>query len=333
MTPWDETGHLARRLPRRTLSGGARHDFTDGTAVMVTDDARAMISTSARLPTEIGCRIRATPMLTILVVSDATGETAERIVRSALVQFETSETNVLRRGQIRTRAQVRAVVKEAAACRAIILHTLVSDDLRDLMLAQSRLNSVDSMDLMGPVLDRLAHHLKLTPKEKPGLFRQLVDAKSRAIEAVEFAFRHDDGVRPDELDRAEAVLVGVSRTMKTPTTLYLAYHGWFVANVPIVPELELPAKLLSFPAERVFCLDMSVGRLMELRAARAEATRVPKEPYASPAQIRSELFCAQRLSAERGWRVINVTGKSIEEVAREITVLLADTGGGRRREG
>src|SRR5512135_1782568 len=114
-------------------------------------------------------------MLTILVVSDATGETAERMVRSALVQFETSETEILRRGQIRTRAQVRAVVKEAAAHRAIILHTLVSDELRDLMLAQARLHNVDSMDLMGPLLDRLTHHLKLTPREKPGLFRQLVD--------------------------------------------------------------------------------------------------------------------------------------------------------------
>jgi hypothetical protein len=272
-------------------------------------------------------------MLTIFVVSDATGETAERMVRSALVQFETSETNIIRRGQIRTRAQVRAIVKEAAAARAIILHTLVSDDLRDLMLAQARLHSVDSMDLMGPVLDRLAHHLKLTPKEKPGLFRQLVGAKSRAIAAVEFAFRHDDGLRPDELDRAEAVLVGVSRTMKTPTMLYLAYHGWFVANVPIVPDLELPPKLLTFPPERVFCLDMSVGRLLRLREVRAEATRVPKDPYASPQHVRSELFYAQQLCAEHGWRVIDVTGKSVEEVAREITVLLADTAGDGRHKG
>ena len=270
-------------------------------------------------------------MLTIIVVSDATGETAERMVRSALVQFETSETEILLRGQIRTRAQVRAVVREAVAHRAIILHTLVSDELRDLMLAQARLHNLDSMDLMGPLLDRLAHHLKLTPREKPGLFRQLVDAKSRTIEAVEFAFRHDDGARADDLNRAEAVLVGISRTMKTPTALYLAYHGWFVANVPIVPELNMPSQILALPSERVFCFDMSPGRLLELREARAEATRVPREPYASLPHIRRELQHALRLSTERGWRIINVTGKSVEEVAREIIVLLADSGGSRRR--
>ena len=272
-------------------------------------------------------------MLTILVVSDATGETAERMVRSALVQFETREAAVLRRGQVRTRAGVRAVVKEAAACKAIIVHTLVSDELRDLMLAQARRNGLDSMDLMGPVLDRLAHHLRLTPKEKPGLFRQLVDAKSRAIEAVEFAFRHDDGLRPGELDRAEAVIVGVSRTMKTPTMLYLAYNGWFVANVPIVPGLELPSKLLELPPELVFCLNMTASRLLELREARAKTTRIPPEPYASAPHVRRELNYALHLSEKQGWRIIDVTGKSVEEVAREITTLLADTGGrGNRRK-
>jgi [pyruvate, water dikinase]-phosphate phosphotransferase / [pyruvate, water dikinase] kinase len=295
--------------------------------------ANANVPVGTRRVVGPGCRIYPTTMLTILVVSDATGETAERMVRSALVQFETRETNVIRRGQIRTRGQVRAIVKEAAACRAIVVHTLVSDDLRDLMLAQSRLHGVDSMDLMGPVLDRLAHHLRLTPKEKPGLFRQLIDAKSRAIEAVEFAFRHDDGMRSGELDRAEAVIVGVSRTMKTPTMLYLAYHGWFVANVPIVPELELPAKLFAFPAERVFCLEMTPTRLLELREARAESTRVPPEPYASLPHVRRELLYAQHLCAKYGWRAIDVTGKSVEEVAREITVLLSDTSGdGGRRD-
>ncbi len=271
-------------------------------------------------------------MLTILVVSDATGETAERMVRSALVQFETRETEVLRHGQIRTRAQVRAVVKEAAARKAIILHTLVSDELRALMLAQARLRNVDSMDLMGPVLDRLAHHLKLTPKEKPGLFKQLVDAKSRTIEAVEFAFRHDDGARMDDLDRAEAVLVGVSRTMKTPTALYMGYNGWFVANVPIVPELETPLQLLALPAERVFCFTMSPSRLVELREVRAEATRIPRQPYASLEHVRRELQYALRLSTERGWRTIDVTGKSVEEAAREIIALLAQILSGQRRE-
>ena len=261
-------------------------------------------------------------MLTIFVVSDASGQTAERVVRSALVQFAEAPATVVRRGHIRTPEHLRAVVQEAVGHDSLILHTLVSDELRRLMLAESRSNGVDAMDLMGPMLDRLARHLKLTPQEKPGLFRQLIEARSRQIEAVEFAFRHDDGQYADELSRAEVVLVGVSRTMKTPTTLYLAYQGWFAGNVPIVPEVPMPPTLLSLPSERVFCLAMEPNRLFELRRVRADYLAIPPTPYASLENIKKELRHAQRLSTTHGWRQIDVTGKSVEEAAREIVVLL-----------
>lgn len=261
-------------------------------------------------------------MLTIFVVSDASGQTAERVVRSALVQFAEAPATVVRRGHIRTPEHLRAVVQEAVGHDSLILHTLVSDELRRLMLAESRSNGVDAMDLMGPMLDRLARHLKLTPQEKPGLFRQLIEARSRQIEAVEFAFRHDDGQYADELSRAEVVLVGVSRTMKTPTTLYLAYQGWFAGNVPIVPEVPMPPTLLSLPSERIFCLAMEPNRLFELRRVRADYLAIPPMPYASLENIKKELRHAQRLSTTHGWRQIDVTGKSVEEAAREIVVLL-----------
>jgi regulator of PEP synthase PpsR (kinase-PPPase family) len=178
------------------------------------------------------------------------------------------------------------------------------------------------MDLMGPMLDRLAKHLKLRPQEKPGLFNQLVEARSREIEAVEFAFRHDDGQHAEELDRAEVILVGVSRTMKTPTTLYLAYQGWFAANVPIVPKIPMPPAVLSFPAERIICLVMEPRRLAALRRVRAQNFKIPARAYASLENVRKELRHAERLCAKHGWREIDVTGKSVEEVAREIVVLL-----------
>ena len=262
-------------------------------------------------------------MLTIFVVSDATGETAERMVRSALVQFKGAPANVIRRGHVRTLKQVRAVVQEAAQQESLIVHTLVSNDLRRLMLAESRLRGVHSMDLMGPVLDRLATHLKLTPRQKPGLFKQLAEAKSREIEAVEFAFRHDDGQHTEELDQAEVVLVGVSRTMKTPIMLYLAYRGWFAANVPIILEVPPPPELLKLPAERVFCLVTTPDRLLELRRARADSFNIPEEPYASPAHIRHEILHSRRLGRDQGWRQIEVSGKSVEEAAREIITLLS----------
>ena len=138
-------------------------------------------------------------MLTIYVVSDGTGGTAERMARSALIQFENAAVNVVRRPNVRTARKLRVVVEEAAAAEAIIMHTLVSDELRRLMVAEARLHGVDSLDMMGPILDRLARHLKLTPQEKPGLFQQLIEARTREIEAVAFAFRHDDGQNAADL--------------------------------------------------------------------------------------------------------------------------------------
>jgi regulator of PEP synthase PpsR (kinase-PPPase family) len=262
-------------------------------------------------------------MLTIFVVSDATGETAERVVRSVLVQFKGAPISIVRRPRVRTPRQVRAVVQEATGLESIIVHTLVSYELRRMMLDQSRAHGVDSMDLMGPMLDRLVTHLRIAPRQKPGLFKQLADVRSREIEAVDFAFRHDDGQRAQELRKAEVVLVGVSRTMKTPVTLYLAYRGWFAANVPIVPEIPLPRELIRLPRKRVFCLVTTPDRLLELRHARADAFNIPLESYASRARIREELLYSRRLSRDHGWRQIDVTSKSVEEAAREIIMLLS----------
>jgi len=261
-------------------------------------------------------------MLRILVVSDATGGTAERMVRSALVQFAGAQSEIQRRAQVQSAEEVHAIVAEAAGGDTLILHTLVSDELRGVMLDACRAGGVDSMDLMGPLLDRLAAHLRLSPQEKPGLFRVLAEVQAREIEAVEYAFRHDDGEHPEELDRAEVVLVGVSRTMKTPTMIYLAYRGWFAANVPIVPLVPLPDSLLRLPPERVFCLILAPNRLAELRRARADYLGFEGAPYASLEDIRDELATSQRVSRAHGWREVDTTGKSVEEVAREIIALL-----------
>ena len=267
--------------------------------------------------------------LTVFVVSDATGETAARVVRSVLVQFPEAPVEIQQRGKILEPDQIGAVVREAAACGGVIVHTLVSHDLRHMMLEESRALGVDAMDLMGPVLDRLSTHLNLRPQEQPGLFQQLAEARTRQIEAVEFAFRHDDGQHADELGLAEIVLVGVSRTMKTPTTLHLAYRGWFAANVPVVPEIPVPEELLAVPPARVFCLVMTPVRLQELRRFRAHHLHIGDSPYASLPHIQNELRHSQRLRVKQGWRELNVTGKSVEEVAHEIVLLLPGKDRGR----
>jgi regulator of PEP synthase PpsR (kinase-PPPase family) len=261
-------------------------------------------------------------VLSIFIVSDATGETAERVVRAALVQFQGASVTMVRRRNVRTPEQVRAAMAEAAGQNAMIVHTLVSDELRDLALDEARRHGVDALDMLGPLLDRLASHLKLTPQEKPGLLEQLTAARSREIEAVDFSFRHDDGQNADDLGRAEVVLVGISRTKKTPTMLFLAYRGWFAANVPLVPGIAPPSALMAVPPERVFCLQISPERLAELRRVRARNEAIPAEPYASPDNIRRELHYAEEMCRKHRWRMIDVSGKSVEEVGLEIIALL-----------
>ena len=270
-------------------------------------------------------------MLTVFVVSGGSGETAGRVAHAVLLQFENASATVARRGNVRKPEQVRTVVQEARNQESLILHTLVDEQLRHLMLTECRLYGIDSVDVLGPVLDRLAAQFKTAPLGKPGLLAQLAEARSREIEAVDFAFRHDDGQNAEQLARAEVVLVGISRTMKTPTTLYLAYRGWFAANVPLVPEIPLPQQLLALPSEQVISLTMAPERLRELRTSRARQSAIPLDPYAASEQIKKELRFAEHLCLSQGWRSIDVTSKSVEEVAREIIALLS--GPGLRRGG
>lgn len=263
-------------------------------------------------------------MLTVFVVSDATGDTAQQMVRAGLVQFQDAPVRLVRRVHVRTPRQVHTVVHEARGSEAIIIHTLVSDELRLLMRSVARTHGVDALDILGPILERLATHLRLAPQERPGLFQTIAEANTREIEAVAFAFRHDDGQNIDSLDHAEVVLVGISRSKKTPTMLYLAYRGWFAANVPLAPGLSPPKALLAAPSERVFCLAIAPESLRELRRVRAEEESIPLHPYASLEQIRAELAYMEDLCRKHHWQRIDVTAKSVEEAASEIIEILGE---------
>ncbi|RMI13919.1 MAG: kinase/pyrophosphorylase [Calditrichaeota bacterium] len=264
---------------------------------------------------------------TIFVVSDGTGGTAEQAIKAALTQFEEVEVEFIRRPEVRTEAQVRQVVEEAARTGALIVHTLVSETLRETMLRLGREHNVETIDIMGPLLSRLSHRFATAPTGKPGMFQQINKDYFRRIEAIEFAIRHDDGQRVQEIDRAEIVLIGVSRTFKTPLSIYLAYKGWFVANVPIVLGVQPPAILFELPPEKVFCLDTNPRQLAQLRQARQEFFGDALMEYASFEYVQLELMHARDIfHRQPRWTIINVTGKSIEEIAHEILLIKKQNG-------
>jgi regulator of PEP synthase PpsR (kinase-PPPase family) len=259
----------------------------------------------------------------VFVVSDGSGRTAEQAVNAALTQFPESNLEIVKRANIRSDRKVREVVREAEQSGGFIVHTLVTDELRGAMVRLGRQRNVETIDLMGPLLGRLSNRLAVSPREKPGLFSQLNRDYFRRIETMEFAIRHDDGQRIKEISKAEIVLVGVSRTFKTPLSIFLAFKGWLVANVPIVMNLELEPIVFRTPARRVFFLDTNPRQLVALRHARHEEYQRRLVDYVDFESTRMELMYARRIFHENPkWNLIDVTNKPIEEIASEILALL-----------
>ena len=270
----------------------------------------------------------------IYIVSDGTGRTAEQALNAALIQFGGVKVKLIRKPKVRTEQKVVSVIKEAKEDRGFIVHTLVTDKLREAMLRNGRKYNVDTIDLMGGLLGRLSEEFSVSPAEKPGLFGQLNKTYFRRIETMEFAFHHDDGQRVNELKEAEIVLLGVSRTFKTPLSIYLAFKGWFVANVPIVMGQEFPPIINKLLASNVFCLDTNARALAEFRRARQSYLGGAVGDYDDIEYVRMELMYARNIfSKNPGWAIINVTNKPIEEIASEILTLKGERGKGDRFPG
>ena len=268
-------------------------------------------------------------MFQVYVISDATGVTAEQVVQAALTQFEGRSVEVTRFGGVRTSEQVCKIVEQAAANNGVIVHTLMSSELRQLTLTQGRRCGVATIDLMGPLLARLTELLATSPRSEPGLFRPFDDAYLGWIEALKFAVLHDDGRNTDELSQVDIVLVGVSRTFKTPLCIYLANQGWRAANVPLVLGVEPPANLFTLSKRRVIVLMVQPEWLAVLRGTRVERLGTKRQGYADLEFVRREVANAYELLGRRpDWPIIDMTAKPIEEAAAEIVNLV-----GRRSSG
>jgi len=262
-------------------------------------------------------------MYKIFAVSDATGKTANRVLNAALAQFGRDDVHVIRYGDVRSVDRIREIFDEAALVGGFIVHTLVSEELRMHMLDEGRKFNVTTIDLIGPLLIRLSDWFETQPIAKPGLFHVIDEEYDRRIEAVEFTVQHDDGRRTSELHLAEIVLVGVSRTSKTPLSMYLANRGWKVANVPLALGLEPPKNLFELPKRMVIALTIDPERLASLREVRAERLGTRKLGYADLETVRREMAYAYEIyDRRRDWPLLDMTAKPIEEAAAEIITIV-----------
>lgn len=255
----------------------------------------------------------------VFIVSDALGGTAERVYRAASVQFTDRELDLERVTYVRTPDQVDRLVATAASNgRALILYTLVEEGLRAYMALKARDSGLLAIDVLGPVLSSLSHVLGARPSEIPGLTHRADSNYYARVEAADFAVRFDDGKNPKAIVEADLVLIGVSRTSKTPLSLYLANRRLKVANVPIAPELPIPDLL--YPASRkVVGLTIDPDLLWSVRRARLQAIGLQESSnYASQARIREELGFAQALFDRLGCPVVDVSHQAVEETAETV---------------
>ena len=269
--------------------------------------------------------IQAHDKLKVIVISDGTGETASAITRAAMAQFQDKEIFFTRYKNIRTREQIDAIFQEAAIHHDIVVYTIVSVELRAYISDLSKRDHVRSVDVMGPLLSTFSNFFESEPDYQPGILHAVNDQYFKRVAAIEFTLNHDDGRNISSLDEADVVLVGISRTSKTPLSMYLSLEGIKVVNVPIVMGVEVPEKLFQIDQRKVFGLTIDSDALFQIRKNRLSRLGLTNDEgdYADMSKVTEEIEWANRIFAEnKRWPIFNVTGKALEETAAEIIKLL-----------
>jgi len=251
------------------------------------------------------------------VLSDSTGETAEKVVRAAMLQFPHSGAQIRLHTRVRTKEAARPILERAAREGALVVFTVVSPELREFIHAQSYELKVESLDLIGSLIGKLSDFLDRQPINTPSSALPLSDEYFRRIEAVEFTVKSDDGKEPRNFKKADLVLVGVSRTSKTPLSTLLAQRGIKVANQPLVLGIPPPPELDEAPQDRIVGLTIELTQLVEIRKARLKQLGMPVDAsYGLTEQVKEELGYAMQIFRQHPhWPVIDVTGRAIEETA------------------
>jgi regulator of PEP synthase PpsR (kinase-PPPase family) len=259
---------------------------------------------------------------TIYVCSDSVGETAEAVVRATVRQFDAPNVNVKRCAHIKSEEEIRQIMEEAARTGGFVVYTLVLPELREMIRQESVRLKVFAVDIMGPVMEAFIHTFNFSPKQKPGLLHQMDREYFKRVEAVEYTVKCDDGQDRASWKQADLILLGVSRTSKTPLSIFLAHKGYKVANYPLVPEVKPPQELFEIARDRFIGLTMRPENLVNIRTERLKAMGLPfTVTYASLERVAEEMEYAQSIFRQLGCMVVDVTERAIEETA--VTILEA----------
>ncbi|ERT56463.1 MULTISPECIES: pyruvate, water dikinase regulatory protein [Megasphaera] len=259
------------------------------------------------------------PLPIIYACSDSLGDTAERVARAAASQYDQEKFNIIRVPYIRSEQQIEELVKKAATAHAMICYTVISPTLRRKLQDMTANLDIPVIDIIGPMLAGVGSIAGTEPTLRAGMIHQLDKEYFRRVDAIEFAVKFDDGKNPLGFLKADVVIIGVSRTSKTPLSMYLAHKRIKAANLPLVPEVALPQELFEIPARKIVGLVIDPFKLNFIRSERLRAMGLePNASYANVERINEELEYARGVMRRLHCPVIDVSSKAIEETANLI---------------
>jgi regulator of PEP synthase PpsR (kinase-PPPase family) len=259
----------------------------------------------------------------VYILSDSIGETAELVAKAAISQYNGNSAEIRRVPYVNDEQTVAEVAEEARDTGGIIVYTVIMPELRRLVKKYAELYGIPHVDIMGPTMEALSRVMPGEPRLEPGLVRRLDAQYFRRVEAIEFAVKYDDGKDPRGLALADLVLIGVSRTSKTPLSMYLAHKQIKVANVPLVPEIQPPEELFRLDRTKVVGLAISPNQLYEIRKERLLFLGLHHQSaYASLERILEELEYAEGIMKKIGCPIFDVTNKAVEETAGKLLELI-----------
>lgn len=268
--------------------------------------------------------------LAVYIVSDAIGQSAVNIARSALSQFPDLDYMIKDYTFISEIDEIDEIVEalKNEEKQSIVLHTFSNTEMAHYLDTESKGVCEESYDILTPIVDRISKIVEQTPNAQSGMLNRRLDSTYfNRIEALEFAVNHDDGKEPKGFLEADIVILGISRTSKTPLSIFLANNNFKVANLPLVPESDLPEEIWQVDPKRIIGLTNDVSILSEIRKERMISYGMnPETYYSNTDRIEAEIYYAQKLYKEIGCKVINVANKSIEETAGNIISYLNEQG-------
>lgn len=257
------------------------------------------------------------------MISDSVGETAEFVTKAVSKQFNGGNVEIVRRSNVVNTLDIEEIVQHAKKTNSIIAYTIVIPTLKEYIDQRALEEALVAIDILGPLMNAFEKKFNKVPKHEPGLMRELDADYFKKVEAIEFAVKYDDGQDPRGALLADIVLIGVSRTSKTPLSMYLAHKGIKVANIPLVPEVPPPDELYELPRNKCVGLIIDPEKLNDIRKERLRSLGLTANSnYARLDRILEELEYAEKIMKRVGCPVINVSNKAIEETANLIIDVL-----------